>query len=74
MVLDYPAFSRLLREKAPRLATIAVLAALGAKPTVDKASGYRNWVHVHIHEVMGVALALSGHPSAQPQPSQPIAA
>jgi hypothetical protein len=74
LVLDYPAFSRLLREKAPRLATIAVLAALGAKPTVDEASGYRNWVHVHIHEVMGVALALSGHPSAQPQPNQPIAA
>ncbi|MCH1576316.1 MAG: hypothetical protein L7S67_08575 [Flavobacteriales bacterium] len=74
MVLDYPAFSRLLREKAPRLATIAVLAALGAKPTVDKASGFRNWVQIHIHDVIGAALALSGTPAAQSQPNQPIAA
>ena len=74
LVLDYTAFNRLMREQAPRLAAISVLAALGAEPIVDADSGCRHWVHVHIPNVIGSALAL--HPSATTvsQSIQPIAA
>ena len=74
LVLDYPSFSRLLREKAPRSASIAVLTALGAQPIVDATSGCRNWVQVHIQDLLGTALTLSAAPVPQTQPIQPIAA
>jgi|GEM_PF-1140446 hypothetical protein len=74
LILDYPSFSRLLRERAPRLGAISVLNALGAGSTHDAASNCRNWVQVQVNKVIGSSLALSAAPSSQPQSTQTIAA
>lgn len=74
MILDYPAFSRLLREKAPRDAAIAILAALGAHPTEDKASGCRSWVQIQVQSIISTPLSLSTLPTAPTQQIRTIAA
>lgn len=58
MVVDYPQFSRLLRNQAPRAAAIAVMAALGAQETTDPSTGCRSWGHVHTRRILGAPLHL----------------
>ena len=58
MVVDYPQFSRLLRNQAPRAAAIAVLAALGAQETTDASTGCRSWGCLQTRRILGAPLHL----------------
>ena len=64
MVVDYPQFSRLLRNRAPRAAAIAVLAALGAQETTDPSTGCRSWGHVQTRRILGTPLHLGSTASS----------
>jgi hypothetical protein len=59
LVIDYPAFSRLLRNRIPRKAAILLLSQLGTRPTTDTRTGLRNWVHIHLNQLMGEALQVA---------------
>lgn len=56
--LDYPAFSRLLRERASRPSVIALLEAFRQCRPVDPATGLRRWNLVQVKTVLGEGLSL----------------
>ena len=62
--LDYPAFSRLLRERASRPSVIALLEAFRQCRPVNSTTGLRRWNLVQVKAILSEGLCLD--PSAHP--------
>lgn len=56
--LDYPAFSRLLRERASRPSVVALLEAFRQCRPEDPATGLRRWNLVQVKAILGEGLSL----------------
>jgi hypothetical protein len=66
VTLEYPQFSRLLRERADRKQAIALLEAFRHVPAQDQNSGLRQWNLIQVNDVLGCELRLENldNPSA----------
>ena len=56
--LDYPTFSRLLRERADRPSVIVLLDAFRQCRPLDPATGLRRWSLVQVRSILGEGLSL----------------
>ena len=62
--LDYPTFSRLLRERADRSLVITLLDAFRHCRPVDQTTGLRRWNLVQVKTILGEGLSLD--PASRP--------
>ncbi|MEC8759424.1 MAG: hypothetical protein VXX70_07725, partial [Bacteroidota bacterium] len=56
--LDYPTFSRLLRERADRGSAILLLEAFRQCRPVDPSTGLRRWSVIQVRRILGQGLSL----------------
>lgn len=70
--LDYPAFSRLLRERADRSSVITLLDAFRHCRPVDQTTGLRRWNLVQVKTILGEGLSLD--PASRPASTLQFAA
>ena len=56
--LDYPTFSRLLRERADRGSAILLLEAFRQCRPVDPSTGLRRWSLIQVRRILGQGLSL----------------
>lgn len=66
LTVEYPVFSRLLREQADRLEAIAVLNAFRDQPLCDSETGNRQWSLIDVRKILGCELRLE-NPKAAPE-------
>jgi len=73
LTLNYPVFSRLLRERANRREAIAVLDAFRGQNLLDTKTGNRQWTLLDVRSIIGCALRLEKPSAALETPLQSAA-
>lgn len=68
LVVDYPSFSRLLRNRIPRKQAIDIMSRLGARPVEDPRTGLRNWIQIHLENGAGQAVRIDATSQRTPSP------
>ena len=68
LIIDYPTFSRLLRNRIPRNQAVDIMSRLGARPVEDPRTGLRNWIQIHLENLIGQAVQLDSTSLRTPSP------
>jgi hypothetical protein len=68
LALDYPAFARLIRERADRGQAVTLLEAFRGRNLLDSATGNRQWALIDVRHILGCELRLENPDLASETP------